>query len=276
MIRFGLAAIVASCAFATFLFSACGDSSFNATSESDAQVDGPISDASSDGGFVVGDAGRITPIACVDGGHSLCDTFDETSLSPIWIVNAQCSDPILDTAKFISAPSSFATDDLASAAGCASAYANVKSAGSTHFSSSFDVYLDSPSSGVYAPFFSIWATTSDYSFYEIALTAEAPGALKLLENLTLADGGPAFEVTPINAASLTPNAWNHVTIDINFIGPNVVNVTLGDNNPATLTLKYRPSNGSISAYRVYLGIPNGGVGFKVAAHFDDFTCDVTP
>jgi hypothetical protein len=277
MTRFAFAAIVTTCVGGTILFSACGDSTFTSTA-SDAQADVQPEDGSSasDGALVVGDAGRITPIVCTDGGHSLCDTFDEASRSPMWIVNGVCANAFLDTSKSVSPPSSLATNDLDSEAGCASAYANVESAGSTHFSSSFDVFLDAPSSDAYAPFFSIWATTSDYPFYEIALNAEAPGALKLLENLTLADGGPAYEVTPINAASLTPNAWNHVTIDVNFSGPNVVTLTLGESNPVTLTLKYRPSVGSISAYRVYLGIPNGGVGFKVAAHFDDFTCDVTP
>jgi hypothetical protein len=49
---------------------------------------------------VVGDAGRITPIVCTDGGHSLCDTFDETSISGTWIVNGACADPFLDTSKF--------------------------------------------------------------------------------------------------------------------------------------------------------------------------------
>ena len=283
MIRFALAAIATSCMGATILFSACGDSTFSSSpSASDAQADTSVTDASSasdsasDAAGVVVDAGRITPIDCADASHSLCDTFDEMSLSKIWIVNAACSDPFLDTSKSVSAPSSFATSDLASAAGCASAYANVVSVGSTHFSSSFDLLLDSPSSGTYAPFFAIWVTTSDYSFYEIALNEEAPGALKLLENLSFTDGGSTFEVTPINAANLTPNAWNHVAIAINFSGPNVVNITVGDDNPVTLTLKHRPSGGTISAYRVYLGIPNGGVGFKAAAHFDDFVSDVTP
>jgi hypothetical protein len=280
MIRFALAAIVTSCAGAAFLFSACGDSSFSSTSAGDdAQSDVPISEASppaDGGGPLIGDAGRIFPITCVDAGHALCDTFDETKVSDMWTVASACSLPFLDTAKSVSAPSSLSTNDVDSGTNCASVYASVPSLSSTKFSSSFDVYLDSPNAAVFAPFFAIWVTTSDYSFYEIALTAEAPGSVSLLENLNVTpDSGSTVTLTPMNAAKLTPNAWNRVSIEINIASSNLVAVTVNDGAAVSVLLNHRPSAGSVSGYRVYLGVPNGG-DTKAAAHFDDFVCDVTP
>jgi hypothetical protein len=278
MIRFGFAAIVTSCAAATILFSACGDSTFSSSPASDAQADDGISDASSasDSSVVVGDAGRILPITCVDGGHSLCDTFDEAKVSAIWTVPSACSQPFLDTTKSVSAPSSLSTNDVDSGTNCASVYSSVPSLDSTKFSSSFDVYLDSPNAAAFAPFFAIWVTTSDDSFYEIALTAEAPGSVSLLENLNLTlDSGSTVTLTPINAAKLVPNAWNRVTIEIDIASSNLVAVTVNDGAAVSVLLNHRPSAGSVSGYRVYLGIPNGGL-TKAAAHFDDFVCDVTP
>lgn len=286
MIRLALAAMLTSCVGAALLFSACGDSSFDAASSSDAQSDGsetqpdsPASDASQtadgDGVVPIADAGRILPIMCVDGGHKLCDTFDEDRVSDIWTVNAVCTQPFLDTANSVSAPSSLSTNDLAVGANCASVYSNIASPSSTNFSASFDVFVDSPSSTGFAPFFAIWVTTSDYTFYEIALTTDATGAVSLLENLTYLDAGPDYVVTKINAASLVRNAWNKVTFATDIASSNQVAITINDGAALSVLLKHRPSAGTVNAYRVYLGIPNGG-DTKAAAHFDDFFCDVTP
>jgi hypothetical protein len=289
MIRLAVGAAILSSAM--LAVGACGNSQFDgAPSTSDAQADDATSDVHAPDASPITDSGPpplkldaapITPIECFDGGdgggdsgHTICDAFEGPKLANFWNVNAACAAPVLDVTTFVSPPSSLATTDVTTPVNCASIYASVSSPASSKFSTSFDVYLDSETSKL-APFFAIWVTTTDYPFYEVALTTDSTGKINVLENLTFVDGGPGFDVTPVNAAIITPSAWNKVSLTINFEGPNIVAVSLGDNTPLTLPLQHRPSPGSISGYRVYLGIPNGG-DTKAAAHFDDFVCDVTP
>jgi hypothetical protein len=137
------------------------------------------------------------------------------------------------------------------------------------------VFVDTPNPAS-APFFAIWLTTHDYSFYEIALTTDATGAISVLENLNVTvDSGSTYDVTTLNAASLVGNAWNKVTIEVDIATSNFVYVTVNDGDKVSAVLEHRPTAGSVSEYRVYLGVPNGGL-TRAAAHFDDFICDVTP
>ena len=256
-------------------FFACGNSSFNSAAENDAQADASLSDGASIPDASPVTDGRVSPLVCVDGGHTLCDTFDEAELSDIWSVISACAPPFLDSTKSFSPPSSLSTNDVDAEKNCASVYSVVSSSASTKFTASFEVFVDTPDDAGAAPFFAVWLYSTDYPFYEIALTTDATGAVNLLENLTLADGGPAFNVTNFGGASLVQNAWNKVAIEADIGSNSFVDVSTNDGDKISATLEHRPSVGSVGAYRVYLGVPNGG-DTKAAAHFDDFTCDVTP
>lgn len=279
MIRFALAVIVTSCVGAAFLFSACGDSSFTSTLVDDAaQADVAVSNDGSLSDALISTDGDGAPpvVSCGDAGfHTLCDSFDETHLSTMWTLPASCTQPFLDTFKSVSAPSSLATNDLDSGTMCSSVYADVERGSTTKFSSSFDLFVDVPNSD-FEPFFSLLVTSSEFNFYELAFTTDKTGAVHVLENLTFSDGGSTYDVIPINAESLTLGAWNHLAIAINFAGSNSVSVSFRNSAPVALALMHRPTIASVSAYRLYLGVPNGGLGAKVEAHFDNFVCDVTP
>lgn len=273
MIRLAFAAIVTLSVAATILFSACGDSTFTSSPGTDATADAPSPTGPEASAIDAQPPPPAIDLRCPDAGaHTLCDMFDDASISTFWKGTSPCMDPTLDTSESVSPPQSLsaATKGLT----CSSLSVNLDAG--TSFSGAFDFRVDKPGAAGIA-YFTIEMAVEGRSYYALSFQyTPATSSMMIDEVSTNSDAAAGSSHFHPLSEKFDSGVWLPVSFRFNFASGNLF--TTLDNGVEEMTnLSAPPPVGSVMGYTVIVGFPKGpGTAVNEEAHFDNFVCDVTP
>jgi hypothetical protein len=268
------ASLVASTIAAAAIFTACGNDSFSAAPADAAPADAFVGDAP-----VALDAANSSDASstdpCTNGlPHTICDDFDQTTLSPIWQPESLCTTPALDNTLSLSPPQSLSALSTTGGSGCSSITAAVGVASTRHLACAFDVDFGATLPPFYVEFFKTTLGLPNATYYQVALGLNGP-QVYIEEDEILSDGGDPNGTTmiPIDPSGIS-GKWVHVTFDVNlFTGEATAKV---GNGTARRNLQSVPDGGApatTAQIRVGVAYTPGDAG-TVSVNYDNVACDL--